>query len=114
MRYKGEDIFGTTENYNKMFVKKYGHVPDYAQASASAAGAIFQLAIEKAGTLDRKKIRDTLARLEVMTFWGPIKFGSTGQIISLKPPVFQIQQGTQVVIYPPSEIQQAGFRIGVK
>jgi branched-chain amino acid transport system substrate-binding protein len=113
VRYKGEDIFGTTENYNKMFEKKYGHVPDYGQASASAAGAIFQLAIEKAGTLDRKKIRDTLASLEVMTFWGPIKFGSTGQIISLKPPVFQIQKGTQVVIYP-SEIQQAGFRIGVK
>jgi branched-chain amino acid transport system substrate-binding protein len=71
------------------------------------------VAIERAGTLDRKEIRDTLARLEVMTFWGPIKFGSTGQIISLKPPVFQIQKGTQVVIYP-SEIQQAGFRIGVK
>ncbi|NQU02932.1 MAG: amino acid ABC transporter substrate-binding protein [Syntrophaceae bacterium] len=113
VRYKGEDIFGSTENYNKMFEKKYGHVPDYAQASASAGGAIFQLAIEKAGTLDRKKIRDTLASLDVMTFWGPIRYGPTGQIISLKPPVFQIQGGTQVVIYPP-EIQQAEFRIGVK
>ena len=113
VRYKGEDVFGATENYNKMFEEKYGHVPDYAQASASAAGAIFQLAIEKAGTLDCKKIRDTLASLEVMTFWGPIKFGPTGQIISLKPPVFQIQGGTQVVIHPP-EIQQAEFRIGVK
>ena len=113
VRYKGEDIFGSTENYNKMFEKKYGHVPDYAQASASAGGAIFQLAIEKAGTLDRKKIRDTLASLDVMTFWGPIRYGPTGQIISLKPPVFQIQGGTQVVIYP-REIQQAEFRIGVK
>lgn len=113
VRYKGEDVFGATENYNKMFEEKYGHGPDYAQASASAAGAIFQLAIEKAGTLDSKKIRDTLASLEVMTFWGPIKFGPTGQIISLEPPVFQIQGGTQVVIYPP-EIQQGEFRIGLK
>lgn len=113
VRYKGEGVFGSTENYNKMFEEKYGRVPDYAQASASAAGAIFQLAIEKAGTLDRKKIRDTLASLEVITFWGPIKFGPTGQITSLKPPVFQIQGGTQVVIYPP-EIQQSKLRIGVK
>jgi branched-chain amino acid transport system substrate-binding protein len=113
VRYKGEDVFGSTEKYNKMFEEKYGHVPDYAQASASAAGAIFQLAIEKAGSLDRDKIRDALATMDVMTFWGPVVFGPTGQIISLKPPVFQIQGGTQVVIYPP-EIQQAEFRIGVK
>lgn len=113
VRYKGEGVFGSTENYNRIFEEKYGHIPDYAQASASAAGAIFQLAIEKAGTLDHKKLRDTLANLEVMTFWGPIKFGPTGQIISLKPPVFQIQGGTQVVIYPP-EIQQSELRFGVK
>ncbi len=113
VRYKGEDVFGSTENYNKMFQEKYGFIPDYAQASASAAGAIFQLAIEKAGSLDRKKVRDTLASMDVMTFWGPVRFGSTGQIISLKPPVFQIQKGTQVVIYPP-EIAQANLQVGVK
>ncbi|MFH1091895.1 MAG: amino acid ABC transporter substrate-binding protein, partial [Pseudomonadota bacterium] len=113
VRYKGEDVFGSTENYNKMFQEKYGFIPDYAQASASAAGAIFQLAIEKAGSLDRKKVRDTLASMDVITFWGPVRFGSTGQIISLKPPVFQIQKGTQVVIYPP-EIAQANLQVGVK
>ncbi len=113
VRYKGEDVFGSTENYNKMFQEKYGIIPDYAQASASVAGALFQLAIEKAGSLDRKKVRDTLASMNVMTFWGPVIFGPTGQIISLKPPVFQIQNGTQVVIYPP-EIAQAQLRVGVK
>jgi len=113
VRYKGEDVFGSTENYNKMFQEKYGIIPDYAQASASVAGALFQLAIEKAASLDRKKVRDTLASMNVMTFWGPVIFGPTGQIISLKPPVFQIQNGTQVVIYPP-EIAQAQLRVGVK
>lgn len=113
VRYKGEDVFGSTENYNKMFQEKYGIVPDYAQASASVAGALFQLAIEKAGSLDRKKVRDTLASMKVITFWGPVRFGATGQIISLQPPVFQIQNGTQVVLYPP-EIAQAKLRVGVK
>lgn len=113
VRYKGEDVFGSTENYNKMFQEKYGIVPDYAQASASVAGALFQLAIEKAGSLERKKVRDTLASMKVITFWGPVRFGATGQIISLQPPVFQIQNGTQVVLYPP-EIAQAKLRVGVK
>lgn len=113
VRYKGQDVFKSTENYNKMFQAKYGFIPDYAQASASSVGAIFQLAIEKAGTLDRKKVRDTLASMDVLTFWGQVRFGSNGQIDSLKPPVFQIQKGTQVVIYPP-EIAQAKLQVGVK
>lgn len=113
VRYKGEDVFKSTENYNKMFQAKYGFIPDYAQASASSVGAIFQLAIEKAGTLDRKKVRDALASMDVLTFWGQVRFGSNGQIDSLKPPVFQIQKGTQVVIYPP-EIAQAKLQVGVK
>lgn len=113
VRYKGKDVFGSTENYNKLFKEKYGIIPDYAQASASVAGCLFQIAIEKAGTLDRKKVRDTLAGMNVMTFWGPVRFGETGQIISLKPPVFQIQKGTQVVIFPP-EVAQAKLLVGVK
>ncbi len=113
VRYKGQDVFGSTENYNKMFQAKYGFIPDYAQATASAVGAILQLAIEKAGTLDRKKVRDTLASMDVVTFWGQVRFGSNGQIDSLKPPVFQIQKGTQVVIYPP-EIAQGKLQVGVK
>ncbi len=113
VRYKGQDLFGSTENYNKVFQAKYGFVPDYAQASGSAAGAILQLAIEKAGTLDRAKVRDALAAMNVTTFWGQVRFGPTGQINSLKPPVFQIQKGTQVMIYPP-EIAQATLQVGVK
>jgi len=113
VRYKGADVFGSTENYNKMFQAKYGFISDYAQASAASVGAILQIAIEKAGSLDRKKVRDTLAELNVTTFWGDVKFGPTGQIISLKPPVFQVQKGMPVVIYP-FEIAQAQFQVGVK
>jgi branched-chain amino acid transport system substrate-binding protein len=113
VRYKGQDVFGTTEAYNQAFQAKYGAVPDYAEASASAAGAILQLAVERAGTVDPKKVRDALAGLDALTFYGPIRFGPTGQIVSLKPPVFQIQDGRPVVIYP-DEIRQADFKIGVK
>ncbi len=112
-RYKGVDIFGSSENYTKLFRAKYKSDPDYAQASASVSGALFQIAIEKAGTLDRDKVREQLQALNVQTFWGPVKFGKTGQITSLEPPVFQIQGGKTVVVHPAS-IKQGEFRLGVK
>ena len=113
VRYKGKDLFGTTENYVKLFQVKYKVIPDYAEASASAAGAILQLAIEKAGTIDKQKVRDALASLNEMTFWGPVKFGPTGQITSLEPPVFQIQKGKPLVLHPQA-IRQGELQLGVK
>lgn len=113
VRYKGVDIFGTTENYVKAFRDKYNADPDYGEASASVAGVLFQLAIEKAGSIDRSKVRDQLANMDVMTFWGPVRFGPTGQINSLEPPVFQIQGGKTVVVHPPA-IKQGEFKLGVK
>lgn len=112
VRYDGKDIFGTTENYVKLFRAKYNSDPDYAQASSSAAGALFQIAIEKAGSIDRDKVRDALAGLDVMTFYGPVKFGPTGQISSLEPPVFQIQ-GAKPVVLSPEIIKQGEFKLGV-
>ena len=112
-RYKGKDLFGTTENYNKLFTAKYKIDPDYSPASASAAGAILQMAIERAGSLDRKKVREELSKINDMTFWGPVKFGPTGQITSLDPPVIQIQGGKHIAIYPAS-IKQGELLLGVK
>jgi branched-chain amino acid transport system substrate-binding protein len=111
-QYSGKDIFGTTANYVKLFREKYKSDPDYAQASASVSGALFQMAIERAGSLDRDKVRDELAKMNEMTFWGPVKFGPTGQIDSLEPPVFQLQGGKAVVL-SPALIKQGEFTLGV-
>ena len=113
VRYKGIDIFGTTENYVKLFKDTYKADPDYAHASASVSGALFQIAIEKSGTIDRQKVRDELAKMDVITFWGPVKFGPTGQITSLEPPVFQIQNAKPIVVHP-AVIKQGDLKIGVK
>lgn len=113
VKYEGIDLFKTADNYVKLFREKYKVTPDYAQASSSVSGALFRIAIEKAGSLDRDKVRDELAKMDVMTFWGPVRFGPTGQINSLEPPVFQIQGGKTVVVHPP-EIKQGEFKLGVK
>jgi branched-chain amino acid transport system substrate-binding protein len=111
-RYEGKDIFGSTENFVKLFREKYKSEPDYGQASAAVCGALFQIAIERAGSLDRDKVRDELAKLDVVTFWGPVKFGPNGQINSLEPPVFQIQGAKPVVLFPKG-IKQGDLKLGV-
>src|ERR1700753_1885742 len=112
-QYDGEDIFGTTSNFVKLFHEKYNSDPDYGQASAAVCGALFQMAIERAGSLDREKVRDALAALDVVTFWGPVKFGANGQINSLDPPVFQIQGAKPVVLFP-QPIKQGELKVGVE
>lgn len=109
--YEGEGIFGSTANYVAAFEEKYGALPDYAEASASAAGVILQLAIEAAGSIDPSEVRDALAAMEATTFYGEIKFGETGQITSLQPPVFQIQDGEAKTVHPPA-IKQTEMRYG--
>jgi branched-chain amino acid transport system substrate-binding protein len=111
-RYDGKDIFGSTENFVKLFHDKYKSEPDYGSASAAVCGALFQMAIERAGSLDREKVRDELAKLDVVTFWGPVKFGPNGQINSLEPPVFQIQNAKPVVLFPEA-IKQGELKLGV-
>ena len=83
------------------------------EASAAAAGAILQLGIEKAGSIDPAKVRDGLAALDTDTFYGHVKFGPNGQITSLQPPVFQIQNKKPVVIYPAA-IKQGDLKLGVR
>jgi branched-chain amino acid transport system substrate-binding protein len=111
-QYAGKDIFGSTADFVKLFREKYKSDPDYGQASAALCGALFQMAIERAGSLDRDKVRDELAKLDVVTFFGPVKFGPTGQINSLEPPVFQIQGAKPIVLFPQA-IKQGELKLGV-
>ena len=112
VRYDGKDIFGKTESFVQKFQATYGALPDYIEASAAAAGAILQLAANTAGSIEGPALRDALAGLDVMTFYGPISFGPTGQIEKLVPPVFQIQDGKPIVL-APSDIAQGELRLGI-
>jgi branched-chain amino acid transport system substrate-binding protein len=67
------------------------------------------MAAEQAGSLEPVALRDALAAMDIKTFFGPLKFGPTGQVDTLKPPVFQIQGGVQKVLYP-ADIKAADFR----
>lgn len=110
LRFKSADLFGSTENYVKLFEAKYKKPPDYAQASSSAAGVVLQMAIEKAGSIEADKVRDVLAATEFQTFYGPIKFGPTGQNVTADNPIFQIQN-KKIVIIAPASVKQGELQL---
>src|SRR4051794_22825521 len=87
LRYKGKDVFGSTEAFNAAWEKKYGGEADYIEAGSAACGAILQMAIEAAGSVEPAQVRDAIAATDAETFYGRVKFAPGGQINSLQPPV---------------------------
>lgn len=108
--YHGVGPFATSEEYARLFTARYGVAPDYGEASSTACGIALQKAAEEAGSIDPVALRDALARLDIVTFYGRIKFGPTGQIETQKLPVFQLQQGRRVII-APADIRQGDLKL---
>jgi branched-chain amino acid transport system substrate-binding protein len=100
-KYQGAPGFITDSKvYAAAFNKKYGHVPDYHNAESTAACLAFQYAIEKAGSLDPLKVRDALQALDVVTFYGILKFDSRGINMYKPMAVNQIQNGNLMTVWP--------------
>ena len=86
-------VFGSSADFSKAFETRYGYVPGYDDANSAACGLAFGLAIEKAGSLDPKKVRDALASLDVATFVGRLKFNPDGSRAT--PPLYAVQVTTK-------------------
>jgi branched-chain amino acid transport system substrate-binding protein len=99
-KYNGIDVFGTPANYAQMYQTEYGHKPSYQSAESTAVGLAFQYAIQNAGSIDPQKVRDALASLDIMAFYGEIRFDSTGANTYKPMATIQIQNGTLVTVYP--------------
>jgi branched-chain amino acid transport system substrate-binding protein len=106
VKYEGRDLFGSAQKYYDAYKKKFNIEPAYQAASGTACGIAFQFALEKAGTLDAAKVRDTLAGLDVMSFYGQIKFDERGANMTKPMVVEQWQNGKRVTVFP-SEVAEA-------
>ncbi len=94
----GGEIFKSAREFAKQFEERFGYQADYHVASGAADVLAYKFAIEKAGSLDPKKVRDALAALDVETFYGRVKFEATGQI-AMGQVLVQIQGGKLVPVY---------------
>ncbi|MCI0469377.1 MAG: amino acid ABC transporter substrate-binding protein [Nitrospirae bacterium] len=100
LKYK-DPVFGSNQDFVKMYKQKYGEDPNYHSAGGAAAAVIFHLALVKAGTKDDlNKIREALSGFNEETIYGKIKFDKTGKVIGKGMAVIQIQKGAQRTVYP--------------
>ena len=99
-----DPMFGTAAEFNaeiKKMIPAYAtkSVP-YQLAQASAAVYVFKDAFERAGSLDKEKVRDALASTDLATFYGQIKFSEAGNNIAKPMVLRQIQGGKYKLVAP--------------
>jgi ABC-type branched-subunit amino acid transport system substrate-binding protein len=97
--HNGENFPGVAE-LNAKYQAQFGRPADLLTGPAYACVQIAAAAIEKAGTLDRDKIRDAIAATNMTTVVGPVTFNAdgTGNVLN---PMVQWQNGKQELVWPP-------------
>jgi branched-chain amino acid transport system substrate-binding protein len=102
VKYKADrpGFYPNAQAYAKAFIAVYHHRPDYHNAESTAACLAFQYALEDAGSIDPEKVRDALAKLDVTTFYGILKFDSRGLNVFKPMVVNQIQNGQLRTVWP--------------
>jgi len=86
-----DDFFGDGMKFDKDFNAKYGYAPPYQAAESAAALLVWKDAFERANSLDKDKVRDALAKTDMQTFYGNIKFSPSGQNIAKPMVLFQVR-----------------------
>jgi branched-chain amino acid transport system substrate-binding protein len=97
-----DEWFGDAEKFAREWKAKYGYEPDYHAAAGVAAVEAVVKAIQSAGSLEPKKVRDALAKLSFDSLYGHVAFNDKGQI-GLPQIMIQIQDGKVVPIYAGKE-----------
>ena len=86
-----DKFFGDGMKYDKEFKAQFGYAPPYQAAESSAALLVWKDAFERANSLDKDKVRDALAKTDMQTFYGNIKFSPAGQNIAKPMVLFQVR-----------------------
>lgn len=95
-----DDWFGTAEEYATRFEATYDYAPPYQAAESSATVLTFVDAFQRAGSIDKEKVRDALAATDRQTFYGNIDFDESGKNIAKPMVLYQVQDGEYKVVAP--------------
>ena len=101
----GIDWYGPTQDeFIALFeeVAGKGTHPSYHAAEAAAAVLAYAKAIETAQSTNPEKVRETMNKLDFMTFFGRWKIDpETGKQIGHEMIIMQWQGGKKVIVWPP-------------
>ncbi|MGZ5801276.1 MAG: amino acid ABC transporter substrate-binding protein, partial [Burkholderiaceae bacterium] len=92
--------FPGAKEFADKYEQSFNSVPSYHAANAYAAGQILEAAINKAGSLDREKIRNVLSSLDTMTIIGRYGVDGTGKQIRHFAITVQWQKGKKEIVSP--------------
>jgi branched-chain amino acid transport system substrate-binding protein len=114
-----DDLFGTASEFARNYKAKFKSAPDYTAAGCAVSGEVLQLALQKLGKPphleqgDRAKLNQLIAQTDIQTFYGRIKFDSSGPHFhdntALAPVLVQIQGGNIVAVAPP-DVKKGNFQ----
>jgi branched-chain amino acid transport system substrate-binding protein len=90
--------FGDAQQFAQLFQHRLNYEPDYHVASAVAVVETFAYALEAAGSPDREKVRDAIAKSDFESIFAPIRYQANGQI-DIPQIVIQVENGQVVPIY---------------
>jgi len=82
------------------YKEKYGYEPGYHAGGGFAAGELLKQAVEKAGSFDHDKLRDTLKTLQATTIYGAYKVGENGNQEAKASYLVQWQNGERKLVWP--------------
>ncbi len=82
------------------FLKTYGMNPNYHAATAYAGGQLLEQAVQKAGTINRERLRDVLSLMEGITIIGGYRVNNSGMQTRHQNLIIQWQKGRREVVWP--------------
>lgn len=92
--------FPQGQEFVDAFNDLYKEGPSYHAATAYASGMILEAALNKIGSVDRKRLRDTLAVMDTMTVIGRYGVDKSGRQMRHFPLIVQWQAGEKKVVWP--------------
>ena len=99
-------FFPGSREFVSAFKDAFALLPSYHAATAFASCVILESAVRKAKSLDRPRLRKTLANMDTMSLIGRYGVDRTGMQIRQFPVIIQWQSGTKETVWP-SELQTA-------
>lgn len=92
------------QKFNDDYKAAYGTFPEIPAGVAYGCAQILSDALQRAGTLDKEKVRDAIASTNMMTIMGPMKFKSTGRGDGkYQQVVAQWQNGKDELVWPKDQ-----------
>jgi branched-chain amino acid transport system substrate-binding protein len=88
------------KEFSEKYKARYGHEPGYHAGGGYGAGQVLEVAVKKAGSTDRDKVRAALYSLDIVTTFGRFKVDATGKQIGKPAYAVQWLNGDREVILP--------------